>query len=194
MLAAVAPRHFVAVRYVGQLTTLYSAQPLTAWRAYNTSDAASRVSLHDDCFLTPYGDEGTFADDGDRAYLNASSAYTVVGGETCAVDAPNSDCASALRQLAEFHWSYLDVDYNEDVLSRWRAQGCLAEVADRLGYRYALVNATLPSSGSGGAVVAFSLALANAGFAAAYSPRPVHLVAVANASGGANATTCTAAA
>ena len=105
MLAAVAPRHFVAVRYVSQINEMYSSSPLNASDAYNLSVLASRVSLHDDCFLAPYDDEGTFRDDSDRDFLRANSAFTVMGGETCALNPPNSDCASALDQMAAFHWS-----------------------------------------------------------------------------------------
>ena len=111
MLAAVGPDHFVAVRNVGQVRTLYSATPLTVSHAYQSNYSASRVSLHDDCFLAPYGDEGTFADDSDQVFLAANSAYTPVGGETCEVNPPDSNCSSALDQLAAYHWYALPLTH-----------------------------------------------------------------------------------
>ena len=47
-----------------------------------------------------------------------------------------------------------------------------------MGYRYALLNATLPSQAVNGQVVTFNLTFINSGFAATFSLRPVHLIAV----------------
>ena len=105
MLAAVAPRHPVAVRYVSQVRTLYTDTPLTARQAFDPVYPASRIALHDDCFVAAWDDEGTFRNDSDRGFLAANSAFTPVGGETCTVNRPDSDCPSTLAQLTAFHWS-----------------------------------------------------------------------------------------
>ena len=80
----------------------------------------------------------------------------------------------------------MNADYNEDVLAQWNASGCLVDMGNRLGYRYSLVNATLPTSAVGGGVATFNLTVLSSGFAAAFSARPVHLVAQMGS------TTCTA--
>ncbi|MCY1014131.1 DUF4832 domain-containing protein [Nannocystis pusilla] len=58
-----------------------------------------------------------------------------VGGETCAVNPPRSECPSALAELALHHWTHLNLAYTEEVLEGWQQDGCFAEIACRLGYR-----------------------------------------------------------
>lgn len=45
------------------------------------------------------------------------------------------ECPTATKELAMFHWTYLNQDYNEDVLNVWKNQGCYEDVHWRLGYR-----------------------------------------------------------
>ena len=67
-----------------------------------------------------------------------------------------------------------------DVIDRWITGGCYDEISNRLGYRFSLLNASLPLSAANTDVVAFNLTVINTGFAAAFSPRPLHLIAASD--------------
>ena len=59
-----------------------------------------------------------------------------MGGETCAVNSPRSDCTTAMEELERFHFSYLNWDYNLDVLNSWSGvEGCIDNVMSHLGYQ-----------------------------------------------------------
>ena len=68
----------------------------------------------------------------------ADSPFGAVGGETCKVNPPRSECPAALAELALLHWTHLNSAYHPDVLADWQQGGCYAEVACRLGYRLAV--------------------------------------------------------
>ena len=77
-----------------------------------------------------------------------------------------------------FHWSYLNIDHpdGEAVLESWRAQSCMEEVQQRLGYRFTLLSSSFPSSVTHNTEMRVQMAIKNEGWAAPYNPRPVRLV------------------
>ncbi|MDR6322317.1 DUF4832 domain-containing protein [Actinoplanes couchii] len=133
----------------------------------------TRVGVHDDCFLAGDDDYGTYAGD-DRAWLAARGATTLVGGETCDPSA-RSGWANANKEMAAYHWTYLNPSFNADVLDSWGATG-RTEAAKRLGYRLRLVKAVLPASAKAGAKVRVSFTITNLGYAAPVQNRPVRLL------------------
>ncbi|NIZ92087.1 DUF4832 domain-containing protein [Kineococcus rubinsiae] len=135
---------------------------------------ASRIGLHDDCFLASADDFGTFPAPTDAAWLEQRSQTAPVGGETCAVAGARSAWASAATDLARFHWSFLNADYHPDVLASWGPAG-LAEARKRLGYRLRLVRGSFPGPVTVGAGTWVSLTVRNDGYAAPFSSRPVLL-------------------
>jgi hypothetical protein len=40
--------------------------------------------------------------------------------------------------FAGFHWKYLNLGYNEDVITTWKNEGCFSDITQRLGYRLRL--------------------------------------------------------
>ena len=143
---------------------------LTPAQAYDGSDLA-RIGHHNDCFLASDDDFGTFLSDPitlDQQYLAADSRYVPVGGETCAVNSPRSDYPSASAEMARYHYSYLNADYNTDVLDTWGAAG-VTDAAKRLGYRFVMTQSRVTGS-------AVQLDVRNDGWAAPYNPRPAALV------------------
>lgn len=149
-----------------------AVRPDQAW----TGAAIARVGHHNDCLLASPDDFGTFLSDPitlDQEYLAAESRYVPVGGETCAVNAPRSEWASASAELARYHYSYLNRDYNQDVLNSWGEAG-IAETARRLGYRFVLESSSVSTRRHGTPTV--SVTVRNDGWAAPYTPRPAHLV------------------
>jgi len=154
-------------------TTSGTAGALTPRQAHDGS-AASRIGHHNDCFLASPDDFGTFLSDPlslDQDYLAAESRYVPVGGETCAVNAPRSEYPSASAEMAKYHYSYLNLDYNKDVLSTWGQDG-MTDAAKKLGYRFTLTSSTVTS----GKHAAVSVSVRNDGWAAPYNHRPVQLV------------------
>lgn len=165
LLDATPPSLFVQVRYpaIKQRLLEQTGNP-----------AAKRVGIHDDCFLASPTDYGTFNAPGDRRWLAAETQTVPMGGETCNVDPPRSQWPSAATDLARYHWSFLNADYQQAVLSSWGAG--LAVAQQRLGYRLALTQATLPTRAAVGHDVNLQLTFNNSGYAAPLGPRPVQLV------------------
>ncbi len=156
-----------------------AAGALTPAQAFSGSDL-SRVGFHNDCFLASPDDYGTFLSDPlslDEKYLALDSRYVPVGGETCNVDPPKSEWPSAKKLMARFHYSYLNTEYNQDVLNSWGTAG-LAEAAKRLGYRFTLLHGNFSAQVKAGAALHVELSVLNNGFATPYQKRPVQLVLI----------------
>jgi hypothetical protein len=80
---------------------------LTAETALDGSYAA-RVGHHNDCFLASDTDMGTYPDDEVELwteYVAADTFWVPMGGETCAVFPPRSECASALYEMERLHYT-----------------------------------------------------------------------------------------
>merc|ERR1712107_76842 len=85
--------------------------------------AVTRLGHHNDCFLASETDIGTFQDDTDRQYLADDTVSLAMGGETCGVFPPRTNCTTSLEELARYHWSYLNRMYHHDVLDGWQTEG-----------------------------------------------------------------------
>lgn len=155
---------------------IHGTTALTASNAYSGT-AAARSGHHNDCFLASADDFGTYADPAtERPYLAAETTYLPMGGETCAPNPPRSECATALAEMAQFHWSYVNADYHRDVLASWRSGGCMPEIERRLGYRFTLTEGSFGTSASPGGSLPVRIGVRNDGFAAPYNARLVQLV------------------
>ncbi|MGW0231192.1 DUF4832 domain-containing protein [Actinopolymorpha singaporensis] len=149
---------------------------LTPAEAYSGTPVA-RIGHHNDCFLASPDDFGTFLSDPitlDQEYLAQDSRFVPVGGETCNVDPPRSEWPSAEAEMARYHYSYLNSDYNKDVLGSWGAN--LEEARQRLGYRLRLATGSFADGVRPGRSFTVKLGLRNDGFAAPYNPRSVRLI------------------
>lgn len=149
-----------------------SATPVK--QAWSGSDNA-RIGHHNDCFLAPFGDYGTFLSDPitlDEEYLAADTRFVPMGGETCEVNKPRTDWAGASAEMARYHYSYLNRDYNTQVLDSWGAEG-LAEAQRRLGYRFVLTSSKVTTTGKTAKV---AVSLRNEGWASPYNYRRAQLV------------------
>lgn len=153
---------------------MYGANPTPDALAY-TSAPVARVGFHNDCFLGSTRDMGTFDDPAaEYPYLQADTTYVAMGGETCAVNPPRSECPTALQELSLFHYSYLNRDHNPDVLAGWTA--CRETVERKLGYRFTLVSASTAPTVRGGQPLAVKLVIRNDGWSTPFNDRPVKLI------------------
>jgi hypothetical protein len=175
-LATTPQERMIMIRTPLMKTTFDGSTPITAAEAYNGS-AKSRHGHHNDCFLASSTDFGTYTNvSTDYPYLEADTASTPMGGETCRLNAPRTDCPTALQELARFHWSFLHLYYNTDVLNAWRNQGCFTQVQQKLGYRFTLTNGTYSNSAQPGGAFAANFTVRNDGWASPFNARDVELV------------------
>ena len=172
----------IALRYAEHKKEIFDSRSnLGADEAYG-ADLRARVGFHNDCFLAGDDDWGTYfkgAPDtvlGQRAWVGRETRYVVMGGETCNLCARATDCRQVLGELAQFHYSELNSEYEASVLKSWGERGCMDEVKRRLGYRLRLVDADLPEKARAGTALTLKLRLVNEGFAAPYNPRPAFLL------------------
>ncbi|ADB33473.1 conserved hypothetical protein [Kribbella flavida DSM 17836] len=153
-----------------------AAGALSASQAYDGSPVA-RVGHHNDCFLASPDDFGTYLSDPvelDKDFVAQESRYLPQGGETCAVNSPRSDWPSASEEMARLHFSYLNIDYHQDVLASWGDN--ITTAKKQLGYRFALVRGTFTHTTRPRGDVSISLDIRNDGWAAPYNPRKVRLI------------------
>ena len=153
-----------------------TAGGLDAAHAYDGSPVA-RIGHHNDCFLASPDDFGTYLSDPielDKDFVAQDSNYLPQGGETCAVNSPRSDWPSASEEMARMHFSFLNTDYNHDVLNTWGSG--ITTAKKQLGYRFSLVKGTFSGSARPRGNVSVNLDIRNSGWAAPYNPRKVELV------------------
>ena len=148
---------------------------LTYKTAYNGS-AKARLCAFNDCFGAAADDYGTFIGNDTRTYWKKDTRYVLMGGETCNVS-EYCTCEKSLKDMEDYHWTYLNSGYNSDVLNRWEKNGCMNEVKRRLGYRLSVADVYYsdPAAGKDMQVI---LRIKNTGFAAPMNPRGVELVLV----------------
>ncbi|MBF0350750.1 MAG: DUF4832 domain-containing protein [SAR324 cluster bacterium] len=150
---------------------------------YNGSRIA-RIGHHNDCFLADETDGGTYDSiNSDKTYLAQETVALPMGGETCRdtrYASLRSLCPVALKELARFHWSFLNVDYKKAVLESWDRlvppHNCLDEVKQKLGYRFVYKDSEIDAMASPGSQILVNILLKNEGWAAPFNPRFVELL------------------
>ena len=152
------------------------ADTLTVETAYNGTPRA-RLSCFNDCFGASANDTGTFSGDESREFWRKDSRYVFMGGETCGLS-KYCTCENSLKDMEDYHWTYLNSEYHGKVLGRWRTDGCMDEIERRLGYRLSLTDVYTESAPVAGADSRVVLKLQNTGFAAPVNGRAVELVLV----------------
>ncbi len=150
---------------------------LTAAEAY-TGTPKSRVGHHNDCFLASESDVGTYESPVSlwEDFVAKETLYTPMGGETCKVYEPRTNCTFAMAQMAKHHWSYMNSAYNQLVYNTWTSGGCFPEVGKKLGYRFSVKKVSYPASTRVGAAAALSFVVSNTGFSVPFNSRPVYVV------------------
>ena len=148
---------------------------LTLATAYNGSPKA-RISGFNDCFGASANDLGTFDNDATREYWKRDTRYTLMGGETCGVSS-YCECAVTLKDCEDYHWTYLNIEYNRQVHNVWKDGGCWDEIERRLGYRLSFAD-IYHSTPAAGQDMTVALQIKNSGFAAPMNGRAVELILV----------------
>ena len=179
MLDAMPSDRTVAIRTPSYKKEMYAgsySNVITEETAYNGSKL-SRLSCFNDCFGADEYDQGTFDGNSSREYWKNETKYVFMGGETCAVS-NYCKCDQSLKDMEDFHWSYLNNDYNTEVISRWESGSCLNEIKRRLGYRLSLTDVYHTSRPVAGQSFTVAITIKNSGFAAPMNGRGVELILV----------------
>ncbi len=172
-------------------------EPLPASRAYDET-YRSRIGHHNDCFVASTADYGTYqVEDGVvteedaeimKAYLSAENEYLPQGGETCGLCDPFTDpplwndAEYAINLLERLHYSTIshyelfDTEAECSTIPVWMEGGYEDEIRKKLGYRFQLVSAELPTQLAGGQSLIMSLEMSNVGWARPYNPRNIVIV------------------
>ena len=177
ILGALPASRMVQVRTPNFVDDVFPGGPLNSTQAFNGTNAA-RTGHHNDCFLASDTDFGTYPSPIEtwKTYVSESGRFTPVGGETCAVFAPRSECASATAEMARLHYRFLNSEYNLSVLGSWTSGGCMKQVEDRLGYRFVLQQLTHSSAVRPGGVLQLRWTQRNVGYGALFNARPLEVL------------------
>lgn len=158
------------------------SSPLTAEEAHSGS-YKSRIGGHNDCFVSSQNDVGTYiGGNKEREFWAEDTKYTIMGGETCEKHSL-SNGENALKQMARFHWTYINRDYREEVTRMWRNDGTMDIMLRKLGYRLVLDKAILTPKPHTGQEYKAYFVLRNIGFAAPVNKRAVELIFVSTENG-----------
>jgi hypothetical protein len=187
LLAAVPADRMIQVRTPYYKYRLYRSNvltPLSAAEAFNGS-AVARIGHHNDCYLASSTDFGTYANTTtEYPFLAADTKYVPMGGETCQLNAPRTNCTGdALNEFSLFHWSLINQDYINTVWDAWNTQGCYADIKRNLGYRIQLNNGSFSTAVKPGGSMNITLSLTNTGWASMYNPRLLEFVLINTSDG-----------
>jgi hypothetical protein len=165
-------------------THMYGAAAITSSQAFNGS-AIARIGHHNDAFLADATDFGTYTNTAvDYPYLAAETKYLPMGGESVYSDPTRAQCPTALSEMAQFHWSYVNMDWHPTTVSLWSSGGCLTTMKQKVGYRFVLTQGTYPNTATSGGALNVQIGIRNDGYAAPFNARTAKLV-LRNTSSGA---------
>lgn len=177
LLEALPPTTFVQLRYPSDIRQLVGT-PLS-WEDVLKANQRARIGHHNDCFLASNNDQRTYNRDGvrspdrEQADIAELGRFAPVGGETCELNPPRTDCKNALEELERLRFTELNRGFNKGVLQQWKEQGCTAEIRRRLGYRLVLEQASIRGWVQPGGTLQLTLQLRNQGYTAPVHMRPV---------------------
>jgi hypothetical protein len=196
VLQVLPPERMVAVRYPRHVSSYFGSAdlspiaPLTASEAYSKTFRA-RVGHQEDCFVCSDTNGGTYLRqnlDAEKAFLKRNNEFVVQEGEPGQPESidpavppdpnsPRASCDAIRTELRDRRWSVLglfDVGSPSSVISRWERDGCAAEFQRNLGYRFRMIDASLPRTAN--SVLSLSLRMANDGYARPFNGRGVEVV------------------
>jgi Domain of unknown function (DUF4832)/Domain of unknown function (DUF4874) len=147
--------------------------PLDLQNWYPSPTQQSRAGLHNDCFLTGPTDTGTFDDPTSRPYVKSLTENAAFGGETCEITGVvmRDTCADILREGAQYHLAWLNINYAPAYINKWKADGCFAQVSRTMGYRLQLDAASHAPEATAGQSITVNVDLRNVGWARIFSAR-----------------------
>jgi hypothetical protein len=173
----------MALRYPKHKQQIFGTAPLDLTQAFAGSEQA-RVGAINDCFLASKTDWGTYPENAAaretiKTFLELDNRFLPQGGETCNANAeaqPFIGCENALIDLQRMKYTTLNRGYHKDVYAKWQQEECLEEVKRRLGYRFELLETTMPETMKANQALNLKIGVKNTGFATPFNPRGFALI------------------
>ncbi len=177
LIDALPSNRYVQIRSPIHKLTMYQ-ETLDKSKAFSL-DYVARIGHHNDCFLADETDMGTYYPEDKidfyKNYVAKETLFTPMGGETCQKNLPRSSCTNALIEMKKLHFSYLNQEYNQDVLQNWKDDGCYDEILKNMGYRLIVHNVIFNQNINSNKKFKISFQIENQGFAAPFNPRALIL-------------------
>lgn len=186
--------------------TWFSGTTPTTLTDMKMGGVKGRTGTHSDCFGTGNGDSSFYTFVGtltgftstmtaaqQAAYIQATSANTMFGVETCsdsggAATQMRTACTGAtdaqglaggiLNEGPRYHVCHINGSYAPNFLSSWSSGGCLGTVANMMGYRFQYDDVTVASSVARGGTLIVDVRMRNYGWARNFDQRRLHVLLV----------------
>jgi Domain of unknown function (DUF4832)/Domain of unknown function (DUF4874) len=172
--------------------------PLKASEAFNGSKK-SRWGQEDDCLVCGEWNAGTYWSPRKKSaeiknFLNQDNLYVVQTGEPGDIPTKSSEldldgdgykdnynsCDRVLPLFRQMRWSTINGSYNlgspTAANKRWQQDGCYDKIAKQLGYRFRLIESSIPLRVKAGGKLSMSFKITNDGWAAPYNPRRLEII------------------
>ncbi len=157
------------------------------------TEKAYRLGLYNDGYLGSNSDLGTYTNrEKEIAFLSRQTAHLPYGGEVVIPNSPLHDIQTCLPEMNQIHLSYLNVEWNNQVIDKWKnctyTSDCGSDslyygktafeyIENHMGYRFVLTNSTLTYTKTLDYVSA-SLTLKNVGFGTLHRTKNAKLLLV----------------
>jgi hypothetical protein len=196
ILGALPTNRMVQIRYPLDAMRLYPSA-LSASQAFGGS-YQSRVGSHIDCFLNSDMDGGSwdglgqFSSSQMQSYIQQSSQYTPMSGETCEGFSSSSrgECSVAMSEFQKYHFDMFNNSYyagggnwTAGDNPRWVNGGCIDSIKRKLGYRFQLTQSQMSGQVKPGGEFYLSFTVNNVGWGKLFNPRKLEVILRHKASG-----------
>jgi hypothetical protein len=171
--------------------------PISSTEAFGSSIKA-RWAQYDDCVVCGEWNGGTYnnphsVNNGKAAevkdFLEQEMLYAAHSGELGAGFRPSAatdedgdgwlkdhdTCTRVLPLFAQLRLSTFNHNDDNATINRWKTEGCYEEITNRLGYRFALTEANMPTSLRPGSSFEMNFTVKNEGWASPYNARLVEI-------------------
>jgi hypothetical protein len=197
LLSVLPADRMVSLRYAKDKREIYDQTPITLTNAHNGTNK-SRIGHENDSFGSNAIDYGTYyfgegagqAPDIElvKTYLEQENNFVPQGGETSGLcgllesDTVYHKCDYALQTMQRLkytsisHYELFDINAPCNTISIWANGGCEPEMRRKLGYRFRLVDATIPASINSNNNFQMNFKVANDGWANPINPRGMQIV------------------
>lgn len=205
LFSALPPQRMVAMRYPFWKFRYFGSAddkptaPLSEAEAY-TGSTKSRWAHHDDCLVCGEWNVGTWNTSRNNAqeiidFLRNDNRFVFQGGEPGDpgtgddsedldkdgyVLPHHTDCKRITDIFEKERWSILNASYGESfrkgAYTDWIKNGCMDEIQRRLGYRFRLLSANIPSKISAGKTLAMDFTIHNDGWSSVHNPRGLEII------------------
>lgn len=127
------------------------------------TDKAYRLGLYNDGYLGSNSDLGTYSDrEREIEFLSKQTGHLPYGGEVVIPDSSLHDIETCLPEMFKINLSYLNVEWNNQVIDKWKNSTYTAEcggeenyygktafeyIQNRMGYRFVVTDSTFEYGG-----------------------------------------------